>query len=275
VSLLLLGVSTYFRILDGQSLAFLLGYELVSAATMMAAAIALGDSTRARRALRAEQEQSARLIAQEHAYLAEQRVQAERVRMARDLHDTVGHSLAVIALHAAVAQEAIGPHDDAAQQALSHIRTATGETLRELRATVKVLRNPSEQPDHALTTLANLTTLVNQAQASGLQVTVTGVATVGPLPATVETAAYRIVQEALTNVIRHAAATQVAITIHADQQALQVTVHDNGCGAAPITPGSGITGMTERARLLGGALRAERQPDGFVIRAVLPLAEVQ
>lgn len=277
VSLLLIGVSTYFRILDGQPLAFLLGYELISAATLMAAAIALGDSVRARRALRAEQEQTARLIAQEHAYLAEQQVQAERVRMARDLHDTVGHSITVIALHAAVAQEAMGPHAEEAQQALAHIRHTTSATLRELRATVKMLRNPSEQPDRRLTTLANLPTLVQQAEASGLTVTVTQTGALDALPATVATAAYRIVQEALTNVIRHANATEVIIAIQAADQALHLQVRDNG-ESAPImvVPGSGIIGMTERARLLGGALSTKRQPSGgFVVSAMLPSEEAQ
>lgn len=107
VSLILMLVSTYFRIQDGESLAYLLGYELVSTLTLMAAAIALGDSTRSRQALRVEQEHSARLIAQEHAYRAEQRVQAERLRMARDLHDLLGHSIAVIALQADVAREVV------------------------------------------------------------------------------------------------------------------------------------------------------------------------
>ena len=102
VSLVLLIVSTTFRLNEGQSAAFLFGYELVSAVTMMAAAIALGDGTRSRRALRTEQEQSARLIEQEHAHRTEQRVQAERLRMARDLHDVIGHSISVISLHADV-----------------------------------------------------------------------------------------------------------------------------------------------------------------------------
>jgi signal transduction histidine kinase len=103
VSVILVSVSTYFRIRDGESLAYLLGYELISALTLMAAAIALGDSIRARRALSAEQEHTARLIRQEYAYRAEQRVQAERVQMARDLHDLLGHSITVIAIQADVA----------------------------------------------------------------------------------------------------------------------------------------------------------------------------
>ncbi len=274
VSLLLIIVSTYFRLRDGQSLAFLLGYELISAVTMMAAAIALGDSTRARRALRAEQAQTAQLIEQEHAYRAEQRVQAERVRMARDLHDVIGHSISVISLHADVARDALGRSDDDARQALTHIRAATTETMRELRTTVKLLRNPDgEQPDRALTTLANLTTLVNQAQASGLQVDVRQSGDLIKLPATVDSAAYRIVQEALTNVIRHATATAVVIAIAVDARALQLRISDNGTTApATVVPGSGLVGMNERVRLLGGTLRATPEATGgFTVEATLPL----
>lgn len=277
VSILLIVVSTYFRLLDGQPLAFLLGYELISAVTMMAAAIALGDSTRARRALRIEQEQTARLVEQEHAYRAEQQVQAERVRMARELHDVIGHSISIISLHADVAREAIGQNDEEARQAFTHIRAASAETMRELRATVKLLRNPSEQPARAIAALANLSTLVEHAQASGLQVTVTQSGNLGQLPATVESAAYRIVQEALTNVIRHANATAVTIALGRDGQALRVQIRDNGAApVAPITAGSGIIGMTERARLLGGMLVAQAQPGGgFVVNATLPLEETE
>lgn len=276
VSLLLMMVSTCFRYLEGQSVAFLLGYELISAATMMAAAIALGDSTRARHALRAEQEQTARLIAQEHAYRAEQRVQAERVRMARDLHDVIGHSIAVITLHAAVAQEAIGRNEEEARQALTHIRTTSTETMRELRATVKLLRNPaSEPPERATTTLTSLAPLVENARASGLQVIVNCTGDLERAPATVATAAYRIIQEALTNVIRHAQATTVTLTIAAERQTLRLQVSDNGvASAAANLQGNGIVGMTERARLLGGALRAQPQPGGgFMVDAVLPLED--
>jgi signal transduction histidine kinase len=278
VSLLLILVSTYFRLQEGQSVAYLLGYELVSTATLMAAAIALGDSTRARRALRAEQAQTARLIAQEHSYRADQRVQAERVRMARDLHDVIGHSISVISLHADVAREAIGRNDDGARQALSHIRAASSETMRELRATVKLLRNPaSEQPDRASTSLANLSTLVDNATARGLTIDVQIKGELRNLPATVDTAAYRIIQEALTNVIRHAHATHVALTLEVAAQTLQVQISDNGT-ASPnrVTPGSGIAGMSERARLLGGTLTAQPRPTGgFEVFATFPLEAAQ
>src|SRR5690606_13898492 len=108
VTIILLVVSTYARIAEGQAISYVIGYELASTVALMAASMALGDSTRSRRALRAEQEQSARLIAQEHARRAEQQIQEERMRMARDLHDLIGHTISVISLHADVAKEAVG-----------------------------------------------------------------------------------------------------------------------------------------------------------------------
>jgi signal transduction histidine kinase len=276
VSLLLVIASTYFRILDGEAIAYLLGYELISTVTLMAAAIALGDSTRSRRALRAEQEQTARLIEQEHAHRAEQRVQAERVRMARDLHDVIGHSISVISLHADVAREAIGNSDDEARQALAHIRAATSATMRELRATVKLLRTPTgEEPDRSITSLANLSTLAESAIASGLTVDVQIDGELVGLPATVDTAAYRIVQESLTNIIRHANATHVILTITVMTQELRLQIRDNGTTAhGAVTSGSGIAGMNERARLLGGTLSAQPlSSGGFEVMATLPLGD--
>lgn len=281
VSLLLVVVSTYFRLREGETVAYLLGFELISTVTLMAAAIALGDSTRSRRALRAEQEQTARLIEQEHAHRAEQRVQEERLRMARELHDVIGHSISVISLHADVAREAIGQNDDEAGQALSRIRSASTDTLRELRATVKLLRNPeSESPERTISSLTNLDTLVDSARPSGLVVDVQRTGELRELPAAVDGAGYRIIQEALTNVIRHAGATQVTITVTVDVDdagELRLQVRDNGggsLGASAVTPGSGIAGMAERARLLGGALTA--QPllsGGFQVEAWLPLKD--
>lgn len=278
VSLLLLIVSTYFRYLDGQPMAFLLGYELISAAAMMAAAMALGDSTRARRVLRAEQEQTTRLIAQEHAYQAEQRVQAERVRMARELHDVIGHSLAVILLQADVAREALGRHDEEVRQALTHIRHAGTETMRELRTIVKLLRKPDREPlARTPATLTNVAPLLANAEASGLTVTVHCTGDLAQLPVVVDMAAYRIVQEAVTNVIRHAQATALTLSIQVDQRMLQLQIVDNGAAPVAAQPqGNGIAGMTERARLLGGTLTAQPQRGGgFAVQVCLPLEEVR
>lgn len=273
VSLLLLLVSTYFRVRGGETLAYL-GYELASTVTLLGGAIALGDGTRARRALRAEQAETARLIAQEHAARAAQRVQAERLHIARDLHDVLGHSITVIGLHADVAREALDHDADAVRAALGQIRGVTSETMRELRATVKLLRSPDEAPpDLGVASLAQLDTLLARAQSSGLQVTLQRGAVPHGLPAHIEAAAYRIIQEAVTNVLRHANATLIRVDLRVDGGALQLAVCDNGMGAQhPLPRGAGLAGMAERARALGGTLTAEPQPaGGFAVRATLPL----
>ncbi|GAB4445572.1 MAG: sensor histidine kinase [Chloroflexi bacterium OHK40] len=277
VSLVLLVVSTYFRVRDGESLAYL-GYELASTVTLLGGAIALGDGARARRALRTEQAETARLIAQEHAARAAERVQAERLRIARDLHDLLGHSLTVIGLHADVAREALDHDANAARAALSRIRGVTSETMRELRATVKLLRRADEAPpDQEVASLAQLDSLLAGARASGLHVSLQRDARLRPLPAHVEATAYRIIQEAVTNVLRHANATTVNVVVRVEGEALQIAVYDNGKGAAvPLSRGTGLAGMAERARATGGTLTAEPRPTGgFAVRATLPLGADQ
>jgi signal transduction histidine kinase len=275
VSLLLVAVSTYFRLRGGEAPASL-GYELASSVALLAAAIALGDGVRARRDLRAEQAQIARLLEQEHAFRAEQRVQAERLRIARELHDVIGHSITVIALHADVAREALGHNEVQARQALGQIRATSSETMRELRSTVKLLRTSGEGPSQVPSpSLAQIDALVERSRASGLQVELRRADDYGALPASVDAAAFRIIQEAITNVLRHANASQVRITLGVRGRALQLEVADNGDrGYGTRGSGTGITGMTERARALGGTLRAEPRPaGGFVVQATLPLQE--
>ncbi|MFN8492451.1 MAG: sensor histidine kinase [Caldilineaceae bacterium] len=279
VSLLLLSASTVYRYLQGQSLAYLLGYELTSSATLMAAAIALGEGTRTRRALRTEQAQTTRLIEQEHAYRAEYRIQAERLRIARDLHDVLGHHISVISLQADVAREALEKNQEKqqeeARQALIHIRNAASATMRELRTTVKLLRNPSHELDErVLASLTNLAALLENAKASGLTVNPRCEGNVEDLPATVDNAAFRIIQEAITNIMRHANATVISLRIEVDAKAVRLLIEDNGVHHLPVVKvGSGILGMQERARLLGGHCTAQPLADGgFAVQACLPLA---
>lgn len=273
VALILIAVAGFFRLRAGEGAASL-GYDLLNAATLMATAIALGDGTRARRALRVEQREAARLIALEHAHRAEQQLQAERLRIARELHDVIGHSLAVIVLQADVAQEAIGRDDGLSRRALAHVRAAGSEALRELRAAVKVLRRPGhEGAERAVVSLAGLPTLIANAQASGLEVELRKPALPAELPAALEAAAFRIIQESLTNVLRHADARRVEIAVAVDDKALRLRIADDGRGAAAaFTPGNGIAGMNERAQALGGTLDARARPGGgFEVAAVLPL----
>ena len=270
----LIAVSTYYRTVGNTPEEALTPYELVTDVALVAAAIALGVAVRLSREARVHE-----------AYAAEQRLQAERLRIARDLHDVVGHNLSVIALHSGVAAEAVGRDDDAARGALAHVREATSGTLHELRSTVRVLRGPVGGPPDvaapesasaeapAPTGLAGVSTLVRSAQAAGLDIDVTLDVPPGLLDGAIDAAAYRIVQESLTNVLRHAAATHVAVSVRVTDGRLVLRVADDGRGTGHgLVPGSGISGMRERVALLGGTLTMGDAPGGgFRVAADLPL----
>ena len=282
-------VSVFFRLLEGQEPTFVIGYDLVPHVTLMAAAIAFGDSLRSRRTVQARQREVARLTERQYARDAERRVHAERLAIARDLHDSIGHTVSVISLHTDVAKEALAgerPDPRAATDALDLIRQAATGTMRELRRTVALLRTPGESGRTALLSVRDLSAVTDPAGATGLAVEL-DIDLPGRLPQTVDAAAYRIVQEALTNVVRHARATRVLVTARLarldDSDWLRLAVVDNGAGTAHSAgrpsapeasahePGHGIAGMTERARALGGTLTALREPDGFAVRADLPV----
>jgi signal transduction histidine kinase len=258
----LIGVATYYRTVGNTPEEALTPYELVTDVALVAAAIALGVAVRLSREARGHE-----------ARAAEQRLQAERLRIARDLHDVVGHNLSVIALHSGVAAEAVGRDDDAARRALGHVREATSGTLHELRSTVRLLRGPVGGPDSAPTGLAGVDTLAASARAAGLVVDVELDVPAGTLDGAVDAAAYRVVQESLTNVLRHAAAGRVTVSAAAASARLALRVADDGRGAGPgLVPGTGISGMRERVALLGGTLTAGDAPGGgFVVAADLPL----
>ncbi|MEU4384091.1 sensor histidine kinase [Promicromonospora sp. NPDC023805] len=258
----LIAVSTYYRTVGNTPEEALTPYELVSDVALVAAAIALGVAVRLSREARGHE-----------ARAAEQRLQAERLRIARDLHDVVGHNLSVIALHSGVAAEALGRDDDAARRALGHVREATSGTLHELRSTVRLLRGPVGGPDSAPTGLAGVETLAASARAAGLVVDVELDVPAGILDGAIDAAAYRVVQESLTNVLRHAAAGRVVVSAKAAGGRLALRVSDDGSGAGSgLVPGTGISGMRERVVLLGGTLTAgDAGGGGFVVAADLPL----
>lgn len=258
----LVAVSTYYRTVGNTPEEALAPYELVTDVALVAAAIALGVAVRLSREARGHE-----------ARAAEQRLQAERLRIARDLHDVVGHNLSVIALHSGVAAEAVGRDDDAARRALGHVREATSGTLHELRSTVRLLRGPVGGPDSAPTGLAGVDTLAASARAAGLVVDVELDVPAGTVDGAIDAAAYRVVQESLTNVLRHAAARRVVVSAEAGDGRLALRVADDGRGAGPgLVPGTGISGMRERVALLGGTLTTGDAPGGgFVVAADLPL----
>jgi signal transduction histidine kinase len=177
----------------------------------------------------------------------------ERLRIARELHDSLTHSISIVKLQAGVAV---------------HLARKRGEEVRELRATLEILRTDEPTGTPAV--------LVERARAAGLAVELTVTGDERPLPATVDRAVYRIVQEALTNAARHAGAAKVAVQLSYGKGELVIQVDDDGAAdpTCPPAPGIGLTGMRERVTALGGALQAgPRAEGGFSVKAQLPLEE--
>lgn len=268
-------VSLFFRIRDGgEAIGFLLGYEAVSNIALFAAAIALGYSVRARRVRTAQQEEIARLITAQLAREAQLRLQSERERISRELHDTVGHTMSVICLQAGVGAEAVGHDDRAVSAAFDRIRTASTRSLRDLRSMVRLLRGSADgdQP-RSIMSLSAVAELIDAAEGAGIEVTTEITATSTELSDPVDAAAYRVIQESITNVVRHSGATHARVRAALSDGHLQVSISDDGRGPSPgaITGGHGMAGMTERVRLLGGSLTTRSSADGgFTVEAVMP-----
>jgi signal transduction histidine kinase len=203
---------------------------------------------------------------------ARRRAMEERLRIARELHDSLTHSISVIQVQAGVAVHLARKRGEDVPPALLAIQEAGTDAVRELRATLGVLRNDADGSGLCL-----LDGLVGRARAAGLPVTVTVTGAERPLPTEVDRAAYRIVQEALTNVSRHAGGAGASVRLHYAPAALSIQVDDDGPGAVtgpgPRPPGRGLglAGMRERVSALGGQLSAGPQDGGgFQVRAELP-----
>jgi signal transduction histidine kinase len=226
-------------------------------AALVAAAGAAGTTIRGRREAAAERAQRA--------------AAEEQLRMAHDLHDGVGHGLAVIALQSGVALHVLEKEDAdvmAARRALEVIRETSRESLEALRAELSRLAPDVSAPRAAHRGLADLPVLVDRFRAGGLSVSLSGV--VGSVPDQVDEVAYVIVQEALTNVLRHASANRAVVSLRTEPSELLVSVIDDGRGGE-VVEGLGITGMRARVQRLGGSLSVGQAPEGFQVRAVLPL----
>ncbi|BCJ66258.1 sensor histidine kinase [Polymorphospora rubra] len=272
-------VSVFFRLVEGQDFSFVVNYELAGHILLMAAAITLGDSVRSRRSVQEGARRIAELTAQRYRQEADARVHADRLAIARDLHDSIGHTTSVISLHADVAREALGRDEAQTRAALDLIKSTATRTMAELRRTVALLRSPDENSRSVLS-LSNVGMLRETASAAGIDLELDLRIGVG-LPATVDASAFRIVQEAVTNIVRHSRGGGARVTAYDDGTALHLRVADDGPGGAgdgrgedgDIGRGHGITGMRERAEALGGTLTAGYEESGFVVRAVLPLEQ--
>jgi signal transduction histidine kinase len=253
--------------------------EPLYAAVTVFAAMWWGESVRARRAYVAELRDRAEGAERTREEEARRRVDEERMRIARELHDVVSHTIGVISVQAGVASHLLERRPDKAAESLTAIRQASDEALGELHAMLGVLRDGDRSGGQAPLSpapgLGELDVLVAQATGAGLEVRVSLEGEPRRLPPAVDLACYRVVQESLTNVVRHARASRADITVtHADGRVTVEVTDDGRAGGNGQRGGSGqgILGMRERARALGGSLEAGPRPQGgFRVLASLPV----
>lgn len=240
------------------------GQELVIA-TWVVAIAALSELARARR------EQWARERA-ERAQAARRRADEERLRIARELHDVLAHSISVINVQAGVGLALLDTDPEQARTALTTIKDQSKEALGEVRQVLDTLRSPGDAPRAPAPGLDRLPELVEQAASAGLTVEVAGKPP--RLSPGTDLAAFRIVQEALTNVVRHSGSRRAHVRLDRDGNTLLLRVDDDGpaTGAEAGGSGNGLAGMRERAAALGGTIDAGPRPDGgFRVLATLPI----
>lgn len=266
-------VSMFFRLRDGnEAIGYLVGYESVSNIALFAAAITLGYGVRARRIRAVQQAEIARLTAEQLDRDAQSRIRTERERISRELHDTLGHTMSVISLHAGAGSESIGRDDEAARAAFERIRSASSRSLGELRSMVQILREDSDGERHEVRSLSALADLVDVARGAGIEVVLDVSVAPDAVSAPVDAAAYRVIQESITNVIRHSGATRATVVVGIADGRLRIRVSDDGHGARPgAKRGFGHAGMAERVRLLGGTFTASSgETGGYAVEAELP-----
>jgi signal transduction histidine kinase len=219
-------------------------------------------------------EERARLAEEARAEEARTAVADERARIARELHDLVGHSVSVMTLHAAGVRRLLGPEHEKAQESLLLIEQTGREALAEMRRLVGVLRRPEDAPALApQPSLRYLDRLVGQAREAGLPVEVRIEGDERELPASLDLTAYRIVQEGLTNAIKHSAAQHAEVFVRYGLSELELAISDDGTGSGNGGGGGhGLVGMRERVAVYGGELRAGPRPGGgYELRARLPV----
>jgi signal transduction histidine kinase len=265
------------RLDEGESLAEVLRASLVVDVALLGAVLLLGEAVRNRRAWAEEVRQRLKRADEDREREAERRIQEERVRIARELHDVMAHTVAAINVQAGVASDVIDDSPQEARASLRAIREQSREAMAELKATVGVLRGDAKEvPRDPSPGLAELSRLVETAAGAGLEVQVSTDGPRRPLPRAVDLTAYRIVQESLTNVVRHAQASSASVSVRYEANAITLEVEDDGRGdangaATAGADGHGLVGMRERAAAVGGTFEAGGRPDGgFRVRARLP-----
>ncbi|RVX38475.1 signal transduction histidine kinase [Nonomuraea polychroma] len=232
----------------------------------LVAMVVVGEVVKSRRAYLRAVEERAEEAERTREEAALRRAGEERLWIAQELHDSLTHSISVVNVQAAVAMELLERDPARARAALAAIKESGHEAMNELRATLGVLRQAA--PDGGL---AGVPRLVSRAEGAGLRVSYTVTGTPYTVPPEVDRAAYRIVQEALTNVLRHAGAAAVAVSVGYDPAGIALRV-DNDGEAGTAGPGMGLIGMRERAVAAGGSLTAgPGEGGGFSVHAELPV----
>lgn len=231
--------------------------------------LALSELVRVRR------EQLARARA-ERAAAERRRADEERLRIARELHDVLAHSISVINVQAGVGLALLDSDPEQARTALTTIKGASKEALGEVRQVLDTLRTPGDAPRSPAPGLDRLPELTEQAKSVGLTVDITTEGAPAALSPGTDLAAFRIVQEALTNIVRHSGSRAARVLLHYAPGALEIRVDDDGPATSrpgePAGGGNGLIGMRERAAALGGTIEAGPRPDGgFRVRARIPL----
>ncbi|MFD7496237.1 sensor histidine kinase [Streptomyces sp. NPDC059832] len=255
----------------------LLAPDTVAMLAWTALPAAVGDGVRSRRAYVVAVEERAEHAERTREQEARQRVAAERVRIARELHDIVAHHIALINAQAGVAVHLVDQRPEQILTALEDIRDTSRSALDELRVTVGLLRQSDDPvaPRDPMPGLAQVPALLASFERAGLAVSHSRCGDTEPLDPAVDLAAYRIVQESLTNVRKHAGADHARLCLHYHRERLTITVEDDGsAGPRRSHPGAGhgLIGMRERAATIGGRLHAGPRPEGgFTVTAELPL----
>jgi signal transduction histidine kinase len=244
---------------------------------MLAAAL-LGETMLKRRALEAEYEHRAGQAAAEQHVIMERRLAEERLRIARDLHDVLAHTVTAMSIQSAVAADAVEIDPDRARRALADLRSQARQAVDEVRSSIASLRSSDGADDPAVLPVPSLPALEGlaaEARRSGLDVAITMQGDLTVVPELLEVSAFRIVQEALTNVRRHSVAAEATVHVRVADDSLALVIADPGPCRVPARtePGFGVVGMRERALAVGGAFDAGESPDGgYQVCVRLPLS---
>ena len=243
-------------------------WQALGIAAWLLVLVSIAEGVRQRRAV----VQARRQRAEAHQ---RRRASEERLAIARELHDVLAHSLSLINVQSAVALELLDRKPEQAGVALAAIKSASRDALGEVHALLDSIRSGADPaPTTPAPTVADLDAVVARARSAGIEVHTTIDGAVRRLPTVVDVAAARIVQESLTNVARHAPGASATVAVRYAPDALRIRVDDDGTDGPAGTGGSGIEGMRERARALGGEVVAgPRRGGGFRVEAALPLGD--